>query len=244
VQLDTQPLCSCLSLSQDWATPLGTVSCNTAAVDYLTHNFSLPVDEAPHATEHSIENQLPFLQHGALVNWDLAAAGCSSSGVGQPGAAAAAAVATTAAAAAAAAAGATLSIVPISIGYLGNQLHTIISLGAAVRSLLQHLRQQQQQQSAAGASSSSSSEVMLIVTSDLTHAGPWYRELPPAGVSLEEYMRSKDTPVLQVGLGVNSIGLCPPPGEGGKGALGSGGGRGNSGWGALDCLPGRGVAAF
>jgi hypothetical protein len=39
---------------------------------------------------------------------------------------------------------------------------------------------------------------VLIVTSDFTHAGPWYRALPPAGVGLEEYMRTQDTPVLQV----------------------------------------------
>jgi hypothetical protein len=47
-------------------------------------------------------------------------------------------------------------------------------------------------------SSSGGSEVVLIVTSDFTHAGPWYRELPPQGVSLEAYMRSQDMPVLQV----------------------------------------------
>jgi hypothetical protein len=44
--------------------------------------------------------------------------------------------------------------------------------------------------------------VVLIATSDLTHAGPWYREVPPPGVSLECYMRTKDLPVIQVGLGV------------------------------------------
>jgi predicted class III extradiol MEMO1 family dioxygenase len=175
---------------QDWQTPLGTAHVDTSAVDYLSQQHHLPINEAPHNSEHAIENQLPFLLHGASCGWDLAAAGCSS-GV-QPG------TLTPAAAAAAA----TLSIVPVSIGYLGNQLPMIQSVGAAVRDVMQHLKQQQSQANTNSSSSSSSSgggsEVVLIVTSDFTHAGPWYRELPPAGVSLEEYMRMQDTPVLQV----------------------------------------------
>lgn len=191
--------------------PLGTAHVGTAAVDYLSQQHHLPINEAPHNSEHAIENQLPFLLHGASCGWDLAAAGCSN-GV-QPGTLTPAAAAT-------------LSIVPVSIGYLGNQLPMIQSVGAAVRDVMQHLKQQQfncklQAGSSGGGGgtggssggsgdgsggSGDGSEVVLIVTSDFTHAGPWYRELPPAGVSLEEYMRKQDTPVLQVkGIGVGSL---------------------------------------
>jgi hypothetical protein len=48
------------------------------------------------------------------------------------------------------------------------------------------------------AAADGSHEVVLIVTSDFTHAGPWYRELPPAGVSLADYMAAQDSPLLQV----------------------------------------------
>jgi hypothetical protein len=103
-----------------------------------------------------------------------------------------------------------LLIVPISIGYLGHQPELIQQYGAAVADLLHHLRsdnsQQQQQEcvqpsaaaAAAAASGNGSHEVVLIVTSDFTHAGPWYRELPPAGVSLADYMTAQDSPLLQV----------------------------------------------
>lgn len=170
---------------------------DTAAVDFLSQQHHLPINEAPHSSEHSIENQLPFLLHGASCGWDLAAAGCGSSE--QPGKMAEAA----ASQAGQAAAPATLSIVPISVGYLGNQLHMIQSVGGAVRDVLQHLKRQQVE----AGSSSGSSEAVLIVTSDFTHAGPWYRELPPAGVTLEDYMRRQDTPVLQVGS--PSLGRLP-----------------------------------
>ena len=230
---------------QEWVTPLGRVPVDTAAAEFLSARFNLPVIEAPHNSEHSIENQLPFLQHGAACGWDLDAAGCnSSSSDNNPTHASSKAAAEAARIAAEGVSAsqqqrqqqqrqqpAALSIVPISIGYLGNQLHMIPTVGQAVRELLQHLdqqqqhsqgqqlAQQQQQQgvhagpgssgssggrgssgSSGGRGSSGSSEVVLIVTSDFTHAGPWYRELPPAGVSLEQYMTNQDTPVLQVGF--------------------------------------------
>lgn len=205
---------------------------DTSAVDYLSQQpFNIPVNEAPHASEHSIENQLPFLLHacGAACGWNLGAAGggggeraCGDKPAQQPSPTAAAAAGQTAAGSVVgglsqavqgsqqpAAAAASLSIVPVSVGYLGSQLHMIKHVGTAIRELIQHIHQQQQQQqqragshaaSRSGSGSSGGSEVVLVVTSDFTHAGPWYGELPPAGVSLEGYMASQDTPVLQVCL--------------------------------------------
>jgi predicted class III extradiol MEMO1 family dioxygenase len=197
-----------LLLLQDWMMPLGPAAVDAAAVDWLAAAHGLPINEAPHAAEHSIENQLPFLVHAAAWGWDLSAAGCCA-----------------AAAEGAAPAGsfvhtkqqqqqqqrrpvpASLAIVPISVGYLGHQPGLIQQYGAAVAELLQHLRthgsrQQQEcgQQIAAGAAAPAgdSHEVVLIVTSDCTHAGPWYRELPPPGVSLADYMAAQDSPLLQV----------------------------------------------
>jgi hypothetical protein len=113
---------------------------------------------------------------------------------------------------------ASLSIVPISVGYLGHQQGLIQRYGAAVADLLHHLTargssqqhylQQQQSECPAGSRSESGRqsaaagghEVVLIVTSDFTHAGPWYCELPPAGVSLADYMAAQDSPLLQVRL--------------------------------------------
>jgi hypothetical protein len=73
----------------------------------------------------------------------------------------------------------------------------------------QHHLHQQQKEAAAGPETTAGChcaaadrhEVVLIVTSDFTHAGPWYRELPPAGVALADYMAAQDSPLLQVRLG-------------------------------------------
>jgi predicted class III extradiol MEMO1 family dioxygenase len=196
-----------------WSTPLGPAQVDTAAVDYFSLHHNIPIIEAPHATEHSIENQLPFLVHGAKHGWDLAAANCLMQ---QPASLCTAAASSSSSSSPAAGAShatpeaAELSIVPISIGYLGQQPHLIQQYGAALADLLHHLRQRQQQQqqhwasdAAAGSNVASSAspcsdhQVVLIVTSDFTHAGPWYGELPPAGMTLQQYMTAQDAPLLQ-----------------------------------------------
>ncbi|MBD3163911.1 AmmeMemoRadiSam system protein B [Candidatus Woesearchaeota archaeon] len=50
---------SCLSM-EDWKTPFGTVKTDKEFQNQLSGE--LPVDESAHASEHSIEVQLPFLQ--------------------------------------------------------------------------------------------------------------------------------------------------------------------------------------
>jgi predicted class III extradiol MEMO1 family dioxygenase len=204
-------------------TPLGPAAVDAAAVDWLASTHCIPINEAPHATEHSIENQLPFLVHAASWGWDLHAAGCCTAADG---------AADNAAAVHAESSGhdrqqqqqrvpASLSIVPISVGYLGHQQGLIQQYGAAVADLLYHLRarnhqhhlhqqQSERQQDTAGPATAAGCdsaaadrhdhEVVLVVTSDFTHAGPWYRELPPAGVALADYMTAQDSPLLQVRL--------------------------------------------
>eukprot|EP00775_Hariotina_reticulata_P004520 gene4520-biopygen6274 len=181
-----------LALLQDWLTPLGLVDTDKAAVAWLSKHHSIPVNEAVHASEHSIENQLPFLAHAASCRWDLTAADCwpafaeSSSSIGEVGTSSSS---SSRPAQPEAAAG--LSIVPITVGYFGHHQATCIcQYGLAVCELLQHLRPQQH-------SGRGRREVVLIMTSDFTHAGPWYRELPPPGLSLQDYMTQQDMPVLR-----------------------------------------------
>ena len=45
-----------------WRTPLGEVPIDTALVEALARDGHVTVDDAPHAPEHSLEVQLPFLQ--------------------------------------------------------------------------------------------------------------------------------------------------------------------------------------
>ncbi|HYN96649.1 MAG TPA: AmmeMemoRadiSam system protein B [Pilimelia sp.] len=45
-----------------WLTPLGELPVDDGAVRALAHDGHLVVDDAPHAPEHSLEVQLPFLQ--------------------------------------------------------------------------------------------------------------------------------------------------------------------------------------
>ena len=57
------PLRGLASSSADaWATPLGSVPIDTDARDALRHLACVAVDDTAHASEHSLEVQLPFLQ--------------------------------------------------------------------------------------------------------------------------------------------------------------------------------------
>jgi MEMO1 family protein len=47
---------------QDWSTPLGIAKCDKEAVEILSDD-GIKISETPHIKEHSIEVQLPFLQH-------------------------------------------------------------------------------------------------------------------------------------------------------------------------------------
>lgn len=48
---------------QDWETPLGIMKNDTKIRRELLENEYVEIDEVPHSQEHSIEVQLPFLQH-------------------------------------------------------------------------------------------------------------------------------------------------------------------------------------
>ena len=39
-------------------------------------------------------------------------------------------------------------------------------------------------------------KALLIGTTDFTHAGPWYRELPPKNMKLHDYVRNKDKVII------------------------------------------------
>lgn len=57
------PLVGCAVPRADtWLTPLGAVAIDTAAVGALVEGGHAAADDLPHAAEHSIEVQLPFLQ--------------------------------------------------------------------------------------------------------------------------------------------------------------------------------------
>jgi hypothetical protein len=199
VLLGTEHRCSTpIALSRAaWRTPLGLVPVDAEAGELLGA-LGVRADEAPHAGEHSIENQLPFLQHAAAWRWDLSAAGCLDAGAAVAAAAAPAAAAAgpPGGAAPPAQPAAGLSIVPVSVGYLGDRPEQIARYGAALRALLRHLRLRGAPSAAAeagggGAAAEGGHEAVLIVTSDLTHAGPGYGELPPPGVALEQYMAAQ-----------------------------------------------------
>ncbi len=53
--------------AQAWRTPLGLVEIDEQALESL----GLPRDDAPHAPEHSLEVQLPFLQERLAPGWRL-----------------------------------------------------------------------------------------------------------------------------------------------------------------------------
>ncbi|EFN54619.1 hypothetical protein CHLNCDRAFT_135146 [Chlorella variabilis] len=53
---------ACLSSAAAWRTPLGAAPLEPELCRQLAA-AGLPLDDAPHNLEHSIENQLPFLQH-------------------------------------------------------------------------------------------------------------------------------------------------------------------------------------
>ena len=38
---------------------------------------------------------------------------------------------------------------------------------------------------------------ILIGTTDFTHAGPNYKELPPKNVKLHDYVKTQDKPILE-----------------------------------------------
>ncbi|MFH0978947.1 MAG: AmmeMemoRadiSam system protein B [Candidatus Woesearchaeota archaeon] len=52
---------TCFS-ADDWRTPLGVVKNDKDFVNFLSEKTGVPINERAHATEHSIEVQLPFLQ--------------------------------------------------------------------------------------------------------------------------------------------------------------------------------------
>ena len=56
---------------QAFATPLGDVIIDDAARQHLTNLPGVVVDDRPHADEHSLEVQLPFLQHVLGNGWRL-----------------------------------------------------------------------------------------------------------------------------------------------------------------------------
>lgn len=86
-----------------------------------------------------------------------------------------------------------LSIIPISIGRLPSR-QAVSQAASVVADLISHLEQQH----SAATSAVGGPQVVLIATSDYTHAGPYYGELPPPGMTLTDYMMSKDMPVIQV----------------------------------------------
>ena len=53
----------CLPLAKTFSTPLGEVPIDAVTIEQLSHYPGVVIDDAPHAQEHCLETQLPFLQH-------------------------------------------------------------------------------------------------------------------------------------------------------------------------------------
>lgn len=125
-----------------WQIPMGTgmLMPDLTLINELTQE-GIPVDESAHVNEHSIENQLPFLQQL------------------YPG----------------------IKLVPISVASIN--LEVVERVGLAISRVL--LR------------SGRAGSILLVGTTDFTHAGVGYGELPSTDTSLLDYVRNQDRPVLQ-----------------------------------------------
>jgi len=53
----------CIPSAQAFLTPLGAVPIDGVTIENLTHHPGVVIDNGPHAQEHCLETQLPFLQH-------------------------------------------------------------------------------------------------------------------------------------------------------------------------------------
>eukprot|EP01027_Heterolobosea_sp_BB2_P027162 GEZU01042404.1.p1 GENE.GEZU01042404.1~~GEZU01042404.1.p1 ORF type:complete len:304 (+),score=14.44 GEZU01042404.1:275-1186(+) len=158
---------SAVALSTEaWQTPLGRIHPDEEIIhDLIQHSRGvLSVDSEAHRQEHSIENQLPFLQY-MMIPSDAFPLPIFDE----------------------------LRIVPISIAYIDRDRSR--SLANAISSVL--LKQQEHQQFPS--SSTDIRTTVLIATTDLTHAGPAYNQLPDpgSGLSLREYVLERDTRTIQ-----------------------------------------------
>ena len=150
-----------------WQTPLGTLEPEPELIAALAAGASLAVRNADHSREHSIENQLPLLQHLAAL----------TPSAPQP------------------------RLVALSVGYRAfGSADEAAKLAKAIGSVLMS--------SGEGRASPWAATTAIVATTDYTHAGPGYRELPPgeepaggwasaAGQeALVSYAKARDAPVL------------------------------------------------
>lgn len=160
-----------------WSTPLGNIQVDKDALDKVRE--FLPVDPLAFTNEHSIENQLPFLQHLLLDPQPQQPKPQASKKEGSAGESA------------------TASWKMLAISVHGNvkreDLSEIGDMGRKLSSVIKNLLDTR--------------SIAIVATTDYTHAGPFYGELPPPLPSqqpsnevttkqLSEYIRSKDLPFL------------------------------------------------
>eukprot|EP01045_Picozoa_sp_COSAG04_P011787 COSAG04_NODE_770_length_10444_cov_6.484872_7_plen_345_part_00 len=150
-----------------WQTPLGTLEPEPELIAQLAAGASIAVRNADHSREHSIENQLPLLQHLAAL---------TSPSAPQP------------------------RLVALSVGYRAfGSAEEAAELAKAIGAVLM---------SSEGRASPWAATTAIVATTDYTHAGPGYRELPPgeepaggwASAAGQEaligYAKARDAPVL------------------------------------------------
>jgi len=138
---------SCSDHSQ-WRTPLGDVVVNDNLLSRI--KTFIPADRTAFAEEHSVENQLPFLQTilGTQQQWSMVA-------------------------------------ISVHASVDENDLNHIAHVGQRLASLIKD------------------TNVAVVATTDYTHAGPFYGELPvQMGQSIPDHIRARDLPFLNL--------LCGP----------------------------------
>eukprot|EP01083_Nonionella_stella_P160544 524996_1 len=141
--------------NQIWCTPFGDIQPNMNIINALSQTCKIAVNNIAHAKEHSIENQLPFIQYVYSQFQD-----CNS-----------------------------FMLVPILISYC-ESIQEAKDYASNVVNCLKSLKMDVHK------------DVVIVGTTDFTHAGEGYGELPPkaSNMDLLSYTKRQDKCVMDAVL--------------------------------------------